>query len=710
MRRSSKIGPLLAPLTLVTAACALALFGISTLTSTWPLPAGAAAGLAVLVALVWLGGTALILKRRLAMPLDTLNDELHRLAGTPAGERAAQVRLPGAVMVAHLAEPATALRELAEKSAREIRLAMRTGAGREESLRRRLEAVIRQLSEGVVVCDGDAHILLFNPAAARIFGSGENLRLGQSLYESLASGPVEHALALLERRATQPAASGGHSQVICPAVGQPLLLRCRFSRIPEADGEKQSGFVVAFGDVTSELETARQRDDLIRSIINDFRAPLANLRAAAENLVAFDDMSATERDSFESLIAAESASLSDRLDRWSADSRLLSSESAMVDISTTDLVSHITERFATGAPRLTQTGAPLWLRIDSHAVAILFARLITHLAQHSGSSEFDVEPLLGDRGVYLDLVWEGEPVPAQAIDEWTGERLTEAVGAPTARDVLVRHRSEIWSQPHPQPGFALLRLPMPVSPRQWHNPDDQLPARPEFYDFKIAMSAAATSQAATALSDLSCVAFDTETTGLDPEGDDEILAIGAVRLAGPRLLADDTFNELVKPARPIPAESTRYHGITDKQVRYKPPVEVVLPRFGEFVGDKSVLIAHNVAFDMHFLAAARDKTGTRFDNPVLDILLLSVYLEPGEDKQTPGAIAGRLGLTTTARRGVLDDAMLAARIYAALIPALEAAGVHTLGDALAAMEHAMSHRRGQVEPASGTPRSADAMK
>ncbi len=707
MRRPAKIGPVLAPLAATTAAWALATAATLIAIPRYGLPAPVAAAIAFVLAIGWLLTAATVLRRRVGRPLDALHDEVHRLASTPAGERAAPPALPASPLVAPLGEPVTALREVAEKSAREIRLAMRTGAGREESLRRRLESVIRQLSEGVVVCDGDARILLFNPAAARILRTSNRLTLGASLFDNLARGPAEHALALLERRDDTAVDAAGHAQVICPAVGQPVLLRCRFSRIPDPDSDRRDGFVVAFADATGELESARQRDDLIRSILEDFRAPLANLRAAAENLVSYEDMTPADRASFETLIADESASLSTRLDTWAADSRLLSTEGAMVDITTTDLVAQIAERLTASGPRLTQTGAPLWLRIDSHSVSILFARLLHELARQTGSEEFDIEPLLGDRGVYLDLVWEGSPVPAPEVDHWTLEALEDAVGAPTVRDVLVRHRSDVWSQAHRQPGFALLRLPLPVSPRQWRNPDEHLPGRPEFYDFEMAATATRPELAAIPLADLVCVAFDTETTGLDPDGDDEILAIGAVRLEGARLKAEDTFSELVKPTRPIPAESTRYHGITDKQVRYKPPLEVVLPRFAEFVGDASVLVAHNAAFDMHFLSAARQRTDTRFDNPVLDILLLSVFLDPSEDKQTPGAIAGRLGLTTTARRDVLDDALLAARIYAALVPALDAAGVHTLGDALDAMEQAMSQRRDRIGTASGAADLAD---
>ncbi len=57
-------------------------------------------------------------------------------------------------------------------------------------------------------------------------------------------------------------------------------------------------------------------------------------------------------------------------------------------------------------------------------------------------------------------------------------------------------------------------------------------------------------------------------------------------------------------------------------VRDKPPAPVVLPQFKSFVGD-AVLVAYNAAFDMKFLELKESaKAGVRFDNPVLDALLL----------------------------------------------------------------------------------------
>src|SRR5436305_5518691 len=101
-----------------------------------------------------------------------------------------------------------------------------------------------------------------------------------------------------------------------------------------------------------------------------------------------------------------------------------------------------------------------------------------------------------------------------------------------------------------------------------------------------------------------CV-VDLETTG-GSSVDCAITEVGAVRLRGGECLG--TFQTLVNPGCAIPPSITVLTGITEAMVVPAPRIETVLPSLVEFIGG-SVLVGHNVRFDVSFLDAAMARGG-----------------------------------------------------------------------------------------------------
>src|SRR3954468_25000769 len=85
------------------------------------------------------------------------------------------------------------------------------------------------------------------------------------------------------------------------------------------------------------------------------------------------------------------------------------------------------------------------------------------------------------------------------------------------------------------------------------------------------------------------VAFDIETTGLDPEKED-ILELAGVKFILERrdgkLVAKELgqFQSLVKPTKLIPDEVIRIHNITNQMVEDAPALPGVLQNFFRFCG------------------------------------------------------------------------------------------------------------------------------
>lgn len=93
------------------------------------------------------------------------------------------------------------------------------------------------------------------------------------------------------------------------------------------------------------------------------------------------------------------------------------------------------------------------------------------------------------------------------------------------------------------------------------------------------------------------VIIDTETTGLDFKSC-ELIEVAAARLRGREIV--DTMDLFVRPSSPIPSEIVAITGITDEMVADADDAVKVTKAFREFAGD-TPLIAHNAAFDRHFM-------------------------------------------------------------------------------------------------------------
>ncbi len=216
-------------------------------------------------------------------------------------------------------------------------------------------------------------------------------------------------------------------------------------------------------------------------------------------------------------------------------------------------------------------------------------------------------------------------------------------------------------------------------------------SRPEFYDFDLFKAADVKAGKEnidlldTHLKNLMYTVFDTETTGLDPDGGDEIISIGAVRIVNNKIIYQDLFEELVDPKRDIPLESYNIHGINYEMVAGKKDINAVLPIFKNYTS-QSVLVGHNIAFDMKMLKVQEKRTEIKFLNPVLDTLLLSAIMHPAQEKHDMESIAKRLGIDILGRHTALGDAIATAEIFLKLISLLNSNGILTLKDAINASQ------------------------
>ena len=575
--------------------------------------------------------------------------------------------------------------------------ARESGAKLEEE-RNRLAALMSELSEGVLVCNTDGRILLYNDQARTLFmpsatlDAGVLVGLGRSVFALIDREQIAHVLEKL-RRLLKPGGAPPTSRfVTATAAGR--LLKVRAAPFLDADGTL-AGVVLALEDVTALLDQEARRRALLLALAAGVRAPVANIRAAAENLASYPDMEAERRRGFVDIVAAESTALSQMLNEALREyAGALKASLSLEDIRALDLLGVVRQRIESAIGISIELGTvdeTLWLRADSFSMAQALAFLAGRMRDDYGVRNLRFSARAVGVLAELDMEWQGAIVASDALSLWEAEPMqvgTERTPL-TLRDVLERHGGEAWIQRSGPAGArtSLIRFLVPAgeaAPAQPRAPLASAESRPEYYDFDLFReSDLSLALQERRLSEIAYTAFDTETTGLEPSAGDEIISIGAVRIVNGRLLKNEVFEQLVNPRRALGRESARIHGISAQALEGQPVIEQVLPLFHRFC-EETVLVAHNAAFDMRFLELKEASTGVKFSQPVLDTLLLSAAVHPSHDDHRLESIAERLGVRIIGRHTALGDALLTGEIFLKLVPLLAERGVATLGQALAA--------------------------
>jgi DNA polymerase III subunit epsilon len=333
----------------------------------------------------------------------------------------------------------------------------------------------------------------------------------------------------------------------------------------------------------------------------------------------------------------------------------------------------------------------LWVRVDSFSLLQGLTYLVSRLRDEYGISEVCFRLRAEGRLAHFDLIWSGALIGSQTLPTWEIEPMNACgeMSPLTLREVIERHGGEIWFEREKSSHRCFFRLLIPTAaPQETLKPSALLDreSRPEYYDFDLfRQTEESRALDNRRLTELTFTVFDTETTGLEPSAGDEIIQIGATRIVNGRLLRNETFEQLVDPRRTLARESVHIHGITEDTLRGQPTIDKVLPVFHRFC-EETVLVGHNVAFDMRFLQIKEEATGVQFRQPVLDTLLLSAVIHPNQESHQLEAIAARLGVNVIGRHTALGDAIVTGEVFLKMIPLLAAQGIHTLREARKAAE------------------------
>jgi len=153
--------------------------------------------------------------------------------------------------------------------------------------------------------------------------------------------------------------------------------------------------------------------------------------------------------------------------------------------------------------------------------------------------------------------------------------------------------------------------------------------------------------------------FDTETTGFDPLSGDRLIEIGLVEMVDKSLTGNHYHCYVNESAFKI-------HGLSTEFLSDKPVFSEIMDEFLVYIGDDSVLVAHNAEFDMKFINWELEHAG----RPIIhqkrftDTLALARTKFPGSPNSLD-ALCKRFAINNAHRtlHGALLDAEILAEVY-----------------------------------------------
>jgi len=167
------------------------------------------------------------------------------------------------------------------------------------------------------------------------------------------------------------------------------------------------------------------------------------------------------------------------------------------------------------------------------------------------------------------------------------------------------------------------------------------------------------------------VYYDTETTGLRPETEK------IIELAFYDPEREKTKSWFINPKKPIPAEATAVHNITDAMVQDAPTFDIVAQEMVEFLDGDVALVAHNnISFDKRFLEAEFKNADIALpDYQYIDTLHWARKYRPDLPRHTLQYLREIYGVEANQAHRALDDVIVLHKVFSKMIDDISCDGV-----------------------------------
>lgn len=324
-----------------------------------------------------------------------------------------------------------------------------------------LQTLLHEMKDGVIVCNPDAQITLFNEAAEDLFGHSQALGKGKSLYNLCFRPPVEHALSLLlyQHALHNKSAPFPSAQFLNASISQEQFFRCRVSILSPLAAAENS-FVIIFEDISAWYIP----DNPLYMKIEEFRAPMTNLRAAVENLTEYPEMSPVMRSAFETVLVQESVNLTEAFNALASSCRvIMQAQNHLAEVNTVVLFGYVAQHLQ--AQKVAVAASPeqtISAKVDLYGLLQVLDYLAGTIRRKQKGIGLSCEIHCGEQFIYFDFIWTGPLIPTSSVEKMLAKKPANSLGGMSVSAILRAMDADIWSQQH-ENSQSMLRLALPIS-------------------------------------------------------------------------------------------------------------------------------------------------------------------------------------------------------------------------------------------------------
>lgn len=277
---------------------------------------------------------------------------------------------------------------------------------------RKLQAILDNTQDGLLLVDKDATLQLINPAAIRLL----EIDSPQALQMSVIAATHQLALAELTERVLRLNSPASLEIVINRTV--PHWLNVDIYPLENVSGELNA--LIALHDITIARHTENLRRDFVANVSHELRTPMASVRAMAETIIIHSQAIPGTAEEFAQQIIVEI----DRLTALSDDLLQLASIEAegnllqMADVELREFVENIVARMQVVAEHkgiiiTAQIPTPLAVFADRNALEQVFINLLDNAVKYTpNGGNVTISAHRQDSRVLISIADSGIGIPA----------------------------------------------------------------------------------------------------------------------------------------------------------------------------------------------------------------------------------------------------------------------------------------------------------